>query len=163
MQAVRSSDTSNNAIGFICICQRTSAMRGGDPPSGEPYLQRLVGIRMFSLLFSKTIPNRRFEPPPFSDLPTATCATNAAPNTLSGRLAARSRAAVAASGCPIFFYVSNVSGEGQNPAAGFCTFTALFGVSFCTLITTEELARFRVVSDVVIIKWPPAISKYGFC
>jgi hypothetical protein len=52
---------------------------------------------MFSLLFSKTNPNRRLEPPPFSDLPAAICATNAVPDTLSGRLAARSRAAVAAS------------------------------------------------------------------
>jgi hypothetical protein len=76
-------------------------MRGGDTPSGEPYLQRLVGIRMFSLLFSKTNPNRRLEPPPFSDLPAATCATNAVLDTLSGRLAARSRAAVAASNRPI--------------------------------------------------------------
>jgi hypothetical protein len=40
----------------IIIIQRTSAMRGGDTPSGEPYLQRLVGIRIFSLLFSKTNP-----------------------------------------------------------------------------------------------------------
>jgi hypothetical protein len=85
---------------FIFV-KPTSAMRGGDTPSGEPYLQRLVGIRMFSLLFSKTNPNRRLEPPPFSDMPTATCATNAVPDTLSGRLAARSRAAVAASNRPI--------------------------------------------------------------
>jgi hypothetical protein len=74
---------------------------GQNPFGGVLYLQRLVGIRMFSLLFSKTNPNRPFEPPPFSDLPTATCATSAVPDTLSGRLAARSRAAVAASNRPI--------------------------------------------------------------
>jgi hypothetical protein len=73
---------------------------------------------MFSLLFSKTNLNRRFEPPQFSDLPTATCATNAVPNTLSGRLAARSRAAVAASNQPIFLYVSNVSGVGRRTRCG---------------------------------------------
>jgi len=74
---------------------------GAKPRRGVLYLQRLVGIRMFSLLFSKTNPNRPLEPPPFSNLPTATCATNAVPDTLSGRIAARSRAAVAASNRPI--------------------------------------------------------------
>ena len=80
----------------------TSAMRGGDPPSGEPYLQRLVGIRMFSLLFSKNQP----KPTPraatiFRSAGRAILTTLLPAHPLRGRLAARSRAAVAASNRPI--------------------------------------------------------------
>ena len=39
----------------------------------------------------------------------------------------------------IIIVCSNVCGEGQNPAAGFCTFTALLGVFFC--VFTESLAE----------------------
>jgi hypothetical protein len=87
-------------LAIIVVCSNVCD-EGQNPVGGVLYLQRLVGIRMFSLLFSKTNQNRPFEPPPFSDLPAATCATNAVPDTLSGRHAARSRAAVAASNRPI--------------------------------------------------------------
>jgi hypothetical protein len=75
---------------------------------------------MFSLLFFKTNPNRPFEPPPFSDLPTATCATNAAPNTLSGRLAARSRAAVAAINRPISILFQRLGWPDSSADSIFC-------------------------------------------
>jgi hypothetical protein len=90
------------------------------------YLQRLVGNPNV-LFFSspKTNPNRRLEPPPFSDLPAATCATNAVPNTLSGRLAARSRAAVAASIRPIIYYFPTSAVWFGDPPRGTITTTAL--------------------------------------
>jgi len=93
---------------------------GQNPVRGVLYLQRLVGIRMFSLLFSKTIPNRRLEPPPFSDLPTATCATNAVPDTLSDRHAARSRAAVAASNRHISILFQRLGWPDSSADSVFC-------------------------------------------
>ena len=107
---------------------------GQNPVGGVLYLQRLVGIRMFSLLFSKTNQNRPFEPPPFSDLPAATCATNAVPDSRSGRRAARLRAAVAASNRSISIPTSAV--RGGEPAAGetypqpACSINHLFSGSF---------------------------------
>jgi hypothetical protein len=74
---------------------------GQSPAAGICTFSALLESECSLFSSPKTKPNRRLEPPPFSDLPAATCATNAVPNTLSGRLAARSRAAVAASNRPI--------------------------------------------------------------
>ena len=104
-------------LSFYFACP-TSAMRVKAPSAGICTFSALLESECFILLFSNTDQNRFLEPPPFSDRPTATCAPNAVSDPLSGRHAARSRAAVAASNQPIFLYVSNVRAVGRGPAAG---------------------------------------------
>jgi hypothetical protein len=98
----------------------TSAMRVKAPPRGFVPSAPCWNPNVFSLSSPKPNPNRRFEPPPFSDLPTATCATNAIPDSLSGRLAARSRAAVAASNRPISILFQRLGWPDSSADSIFC-------------------------------------------
>jgi hypothetical protein len=120
---------------LFIYCDRTSAMRVKTPSAGFCTFSALLESECS--LFSKTNPNRRLEPPPFSDLPAATCARNAVPNTLSGRLAARSRAAVAASIRPIIYSIPTSAMRVKAPSAGFCTFSALLE-SECSLFSSPK-------------------------
>jgi hypothetical protein len=90
---------------------------GQSPAAGICTFSALLESECSLFSSPKTKPNRRLEPPPFSDLPTATCATNAVHDTLSGRLAARSRAAVAASNQPISIPTSAM--RVKTPPRGF--------------------------------------------
>ena len=129
----------------MCLICRTSRLAGGSldflfcrPAPGSPYVPNLL---LEILISSPQKPKTKSDSSrhhfpicrPRHDKRCPRCLN------LRGRLAARSRAAVAARHRPIVI-VSNVGGEGRRPAAGSRTFTALLADLISFLVQIASLA-----------------------